>query len=125
MTNGTLKLDPAARPEAVVRGDTWRVTVLTDRLLRLEHDPAGRFTDSATQTVICRNFPVPAFRTEKRGDVTVVDTGRLCLFYDGGPFSPEGLRVEISDPAQDPGHGRREDTPGERAHEPERLHGPG
>ena len=99
MTNGTLKLDPAARPEAVVRGDTWRVTVLTDRLLRLEHDPAGRFTDSATQTVICRNFPVPAFRTEKRGDVTVVDTGRLCLFYDGGPFSPEGLRVEISDPA--------------------------
>ncbi len=98
MGNGKLDLRPLARPEAVVQGDTWRVTVLTERLLRLEYDPAGRFTDSATQTVLCRDFaPVPPFRTERRGQGVVVDTGRLCLYYDGGPFSPEGLRVETSD----------------------------
>ena len=43
-----LELKPAARAGAVVQGDKWRVTVLTDRLLRMEYDPAGRFTDSAT-----------------------------------------------------------------------------
>ncbi len=92
-----LELKPAARAGAVVQGDKWRVTVLTDRLLRMEYDPAGRFTDSATQTVLCRDFPVPPFKTEIRGGVTVINTGRLQLFYDGGPFSPEGLRVEMSD----------------------------
>ncbi len=94
-----LKLDPIARPEAVVRGEKWRVTVLTDRLLRLEYDDAGRFTDSATQTVIRRNLPVPAFTAERQGGGVVVNTGKLRLFYDGKPFSPEGLRIEMSEPA--------------------------
>lgn len=94
-----LELRPLARSEAVVRGDTWRVTVLTDRLLRLEYDPAGAFTDGATQTVICRDFPVPDFTAEAHEGVTVINTGKLRLFYDGGPFSPEGLRVEMADPA--------------------------
>ena len=99
MENKALELKPIARPEAVVQGENWRVTVLTDRLLRLEYDHAGRFTDSATQTVICRDLPVPPYTAEKRGNGVVVNTGKLRLFYDGECFSPEGLRVEIADPA--------------------------
>ena len=99
MKSTELQLSPMARQAAMVRGDKWRITVLTDRLLRLEYDETGRFTDSATLTVLCRDMPVPAFTVEKPADgVTVINTGRLRLFYDGQRFSPEGLRVEMSEP---------------------------
>ena len=35
--------------QSVLRGDCWRITVLTDRLLRLEYSRQGQFPDSATQ----------------------------------------------------------------------------
>ena len=43
----------AARPEGVVVGDLpeesrYRFTVLTSRLIRMEHSPTGVFTDAAT-----------------------------------------------------------------------------
>ena len=80
---------------AVICGTAWRVTVLTDRLLRLEYETEGRFCDTATQTVIDRAFPLPAFtRREKDGWLTV-ETEALRLRYDGKPFSPEGLSVTL------------------------------
>ncbi len=91
-----------ARPENIIQGDTWRITVLTDRLLRLEYDPQGRYTDAATQTVLCRDFPpVPYTVTRHSGEIEL-NTGAVRLFYDGQPFSPEGLRAEMVQPT-DPG----------------------
>ena len=53
-----------ARPEAkeanVVKGDKYRITVLTEGLLRLEYSEDGVFEDRATQTVLNRDFePIP------------------------------------------------------------------
>ncbi len=88
-------IDPAPAKGSVLRGATWRVTVLTDRLLRLEYDPEGHFCDTATQTVINRAFPLPSFtQTEKNGWLTV-ETAAVRLQYDGRPFSPEGLSVTL------------------------------
>ena len=62
-----------ARPETVITGAAWRFTVLTDALIRVEYDPEGRFTDAATQTVQCRDFPPCAFTVSREGDgVTLV-----------------------------------------------------
>ena len=88
-------IDPTPAEGAVVRGESWRVTVLTDRLLRLEYEPEGRFCDTATQTVIDRSFPLPVFtHTEKNGWLTV-ETEAVRLQYDGRPFSLEGLSVTL------------------------------
>ena len=88
-------IDPMPAEGAVIRGEAWRVTVLTDRLLRLEYEPEGRFCDTATQAVIDRAFPLPAFtRSEKNGWLTV-ETEAVRLQYDGRPFSPEGLSVTL------------------------------
>ncbi len=98
MSDYTFELTPVADPAAVVRGDKWRFTVLTDRLIRMEYDKTGRFNDSATLAVICRRFPVPEFTVTERGGVTEISTAKLRLFYDGGEFSPEGLRIELKEP---------------------------
>lgn len=88
-------INPMPAEGAVIRGESWRVTVLTDRLLRLEYESKGRFCDTATQTVIDRSFPLPVFtHTEKNGWLTV-ETEAVRLQYDGGPFSPEGLSVTL------------------------------
>ena len=89
------KINPMPAEGAVIRGEGWRVTVLTDRLLRLEFEPGGNFCDTATQTVINRVFPLPDFRAETKNGWLTVETDALRLQYDGKPFSPEGLSVTL------------------------------
>lgn len=54
-----LKLEarPAANRENMICGENYRITVLTESLVRMEYDPEGSFTDEATQTVLNRDFP--------------------------------------------------------------------
>ena len=49
---------PQPDPASVISGNGYRITVLTDRLLRLEYEPDGLFLEDATQAVLCRRFPV-------------------------------------------------------------------
>ena len=88
-------INPAPADGAVIRGDGYRITVLTERLLRLEYEAEGRFCDTATQTVINRRFPLPAFTQSRAGGRLTVETDALRLEYDGKPFSPEGLSVTL------------------------------
>ena len=86
---------PIPAEGSVIRGDGWRVTVLTDRLLRLEYEPEGRFCDSATQLAINRRFELPEFTARRDDGWLTVETASLRLRYDGRPFSPEGLSVTL------------------------------
>jgi len=90
-----LNLQPLARPEAIVAGPNYRITVLTDRLIRMEYQEEGKFVDEATQRVLCRDFPVPSYRLLDHGDSLEIITDKLTLTYDKKPFSPEGLRIQL------------------------------
>ena len=90
-----LKTSPVARPEAVVQGDHWRITVLTDALVRLEWAPDGAFEDRASTFAIQRDLPVPRFEVVDRGPVLELATDRLRVVYDRGPFSTAGLSVTV------------------------------
>ena len=80
--------------QSVLRGDCWRITVLTDRLLRLEYSRQGQFPDSATQLAVNRHFPPVSFRVTEYEGKLVLTTSALRLTYDRRPFSPDGLMVE-------------------------------
>ncbi|MBR2824317.1 MAG: hypothetical protein IKE24_11605 [Clostridia bacterium] len=86
---------PNARPEAVIRGRDYCITVLTSRLFRLEYESSGCFLDEATQTALCRDFAVPAFTVEETERELTVETEHVRLVYDRKPFSPEGLRAAL------------------------------
>ena len=86
---------PTPRAESVVKGDTWRITVLTDSLLRLEYEENGMFREGATQVVINRDFaPVP-FTVKRESGKVIIDTDSLRLEYDGGLFSSAGLSAVL------------------------------
>ncbi len=49
--------------KGIVKGENYRITVLTPSLLRLEYSSEGYFEDRATQAVVNRDFETPRFET--------------------------------------------------------------
>ena len=87
---------PLPHPGNVIAGERYRITVLTERLLRLEYSAAGRFEDRASQTVWFRDLGTVDFTARREADGRLtVETGALVLRYDGGPFSPSGLSAKL------------------------------
>ncbi len=90
-----LPTSPRAHPEAVLTGDRWRITVLTDGLVRLEWAEDGRFEDRASTFALHRDLPVPDFAVAETDAVVQVTTDRFVLTYDRGPFTPSGLSLQV------------------------------
>jgi len=92
--------EPVAAEDAVVAGPTYRITVLTPRLVRLEHSPDGTFEDRPSQLVWYRDQPVPEFTVERADGTVELETDALRLTYDHGAgegFAPETLSAELAD----------------------------
>jgi alpha-glucosidase (family GH31 glycosyl hydrolase) len=90
-----LATSPVANPEAVVQGDRWRITVLTDGLLRIEWSDDGVFEDRASTFALHRDLPVPRFTVTDGEAALEIATDRLRLVYDRGPFTAAGLSVHL------------------------------
>ena len=69
---------PYADPHNIVLWKNYRVTVLGERLFRLERSPSGKFRDGATQVVWFRDMPAQKF-SASAGSVCTVDTGACKL----------------------------------------------
>ncbi|WP_207453418.1 glycoside hydrolase family 31 protein [Herbiconiux sp. SYSU D00978] len=85
---------PLADPAAVVAGERYRLTVLTDGVVRLEWSEDGVFEDRASTFAINRALPVPEFSVRERAGRVEVTTARMQVSYDQGPFTPAGLVVQ-------------------------------
>lgn len=95
MKKYTFPIHPMSRKEAVVKGKGYRITVLTNSLIRLEYNQNSHFEDRATQIVVNRDFEVPEYSVKKRNGKLVLETAELELVYDEQPFSGQGLRIRL------------------------------
>jgi alpha-glucosidase (family GH31 glycosyl hydrolase) len=86
---------PVADPAAVVRGERYRITVLTDGLVRLEYAEDGVFEDRASTFALNRRLPVPEYRVLETGGQLEIVTSRFRLTYDRGPFTTSGLSLAV------------------------------
>ena len=77
----------AADKDYVVEYRGVRISVLSDRIIRVEK---GAFTDKRTQSVFCRNFAKPQFKSEKHDDKIVVTT-KSRVFY----VNTANLKVKV------------------------------
>jgi alpha-glucosidase (family GH31 glycosyl hydrolase) len=84
---------PLADPANVLSGEGYRITILTDGLVRLEWSTSGEFEDRASQAVVDRAFGPAEFDVTETDDRLTVHTTRLQLVYDKRPFTTEGLTV--------------------------------
>lgn len=67
ITDDLWNRNPVGRPENTIQGETWRFTLLTDRLIRMEYQEDGQFEDRPSQVVWNRYFETVPYRvTEKK-----------------------------------------------------------
>ena len=70
-----------ANERAVFRGQNYRITVLSERLVRLEYSVDGHFSDDLTTLVKNRKFSVPQFKVEQDQTYLVITTSYFMLQY--------------------------------------------
>ena len=81
----------------MITGDNYRITVLTDRLVRFEYSKTGVFEDRKSFMVVNRDFPDISLSVQDGEESLLIDTGALLINYDKEPFSSYGLTVEITE----------------------------
>ncbi len=86
----------------VFQGKYYRITVLTERLVRLEYSTNGIFEDRLTEFVVNRNFEIPQFEVEENGKLLKITTKYFILTYKkdmpflGNKINPStNLKVEL------------------------------
>jgi len=90
--------DPVAVPAQTAIHHNVRVTVLTDRLVRIEYASDAVFEDRRSVAVVNRRFAPVDFNTTTDGDGLVVDTGpvRLECSDCSRPFTSRTLSARIT-----------------------------
>lgn len=83
-----------AKPEVVFQGTHYRITVLSERLVRLEYSKEGVFFDELTEQVVNRVFPTPKYKVVEDAKYLEITTNYFMLKYQKEkPF--ESLNIEI------------------------------
>ncbi len=91
-----------SKPQAIIQGQKFRITILTERLVRLEYSPSSTFNDLKTELVSFRDFDVPKFSKKEDEQFLEVETSyfKLTYFKDldfrGTRLNPtKTLRIEV------------------------------
>ena len=75
--------------------NNYRISVLTDRLIRLEYQKDGLFVDGLTQIVANRNFPEASYHKMHTDKGLCIETDGLIINYDEKEFSGFGLSITL------------------------------
>ncbi|ERJ11189.1 glycoside hydrolase family 31 protein [Haloplasma contractile] len=75
------QMQPLANDEAIIKGDKFRITLLTERLVRFEYSEEGMFEDRASQTFINRKLDTPQFYFTEKEEWIEIDTKYLTILY--------------------------------------------
>ncbi len=91
-----------AKENTILRGEKYRITILTERLIRFEYSEDGQFYDGLTERVINRDFPAPVITVREDNRFLEVSTSYFKLSYiKNKPFASSivapdaNLKVEL------------------------------
>lgn len=88
-------MHPKADEKYVVKGEKYRITVLTEQMLRLEYSDDGEFEDRATRLAFNRAFDTPEFESYYEDGLLHIVTKHLHLRYDEKEFSDVGMQIFV------------------------------
>ena len=91
----------------IVRGDKYRFSILSPRLIRIEYNKDNIFEDRATSLVVKRNFGDASFTTSQTDLTLTIITEYFTLTYiKSSPITSKNLKVVINGTDREwyPGH---------------------
>ncbi|MDE5539863.1 MAG: DUF5110 domain-containing protein, partial [Bacilli bacterium] len=91
-----------SKDRAIFKGSKYRITILSDRLIRFEYDANGVFFDKPTEFARFRDFSVPDFQVEENDKTLVIQT-KYCVIqylkdrpFEGPKYAPDqNLKVGL------------------------------
>ena len=93
-----------SKPQAVFQGQFFRITILSDLLVRLEFSEEGYFEDRPTEFAKYRNFPIPQMKIDQNENYLDITTKYFNLHYEkekpfyGNRYTPDNvLRIKLVD----------------------------
>lgn len=93
-----------SKPQTVFKGQFYRITILSDLLVRLEFSEEGYFEDRLTELVKFRNFPIPQMKVDQNERFLDITTKYFHLRYEkekafyGNKYSPDSvLKINLVD----------------------------
>ena len=93
-----------SKPQTIFKGQFYRITVLSDLLVRLEFSEEGYFEDRPTEFAKFRNFPIPQMKVDQNDRILDITTKYFNLRYEkeksfnGNKYSPDSvLRIRLLD----------------------------
>lgn len=90
-----IKTEGHAEDAAIIQGEKYRFTVLTEEMIRLEYCEDGQFEDRATQCVIDRKFKVPEYQVIENEESLEIITDKIHLVYNKQKFTDYDLSVQV------------------------------
>ncbi len=90
-----IKTEGHAEDAAIIQGEKYRFTVLTEEMIRLEYCEDGQFEDRVTQCVIDRKFKVPEYQVIENEESLEIITDKIHLVYNKQKFTDYGLSVQV------------------------------
>lgn len=70
-----------AETKAIYKGTNYRISMITERVVRLEFSPEGKFVDEPTQLIRKRNLGYPEFRVSQDPNFIEITTKYFQLTY--------------------------------------------
>ncbi|MGO2686713.1 MAG: TIM-barrel domain-containing protein, partial [Enterococcus italicus] len=68
--------------KSIIQGEHYRITILTNQLIRMEYSQTGQFEDRPTQTVLNRAFGTPTATISETETQLEIHTPNFDLFYE-------------------------------------------
>lgn len=90
-----IQTEPQCRKENIVKGEHYRISILTSGLIRLEYAEDGIFEDRPTQVVWNRNMGICDYQVLEAEDYLEIVTERIHLHYNKKTFCADGLFIEV------------------------------
>lgn len=96
MDKYTFANDPVANPAAIVAGEQFRFTLISDTVLRYEWSEDGVFEDRPSTFALNRRFAPPEYTVVNSGDQIEIRSSAFHVTYDKKRFSRNGFVVGFS-----------------------------
>jgi len=97
-----LKINPNTNPKNIIKGENFRISILTERLIRFEYSDIGEFEDLPTEFAWNRNFEETKFDIKEDSRYLEITTTYFKVSYvkekpfKGSSFSPtSNLKVDV------------------------------
>ncbi len=109
-----VETDILPNEQSIFKGNKYRITILSETLVRIEYNEMGAFFDAPTQLVINRKFDNPTITVKQDEKYLEIKTANFTLTYTKEAVFKNNIKIEINGKSWYFGHpeARRYDAPG-------------